>query len=123
MDNERHPLGTDAPDHALQPAVVVAVPVRHHDRPQIGEANLKYVHVVDRGLAAKPCVVDERRTAAVSLDGQQQREAVLGDQLLVLTLQHVVGHLRPLRNLAAWQEGIAEIVQLAGYVGGVNWLS
>ena len=36
MDNERHPPSTDAPDHALQPAVVVAVSVRHHDRPQIG---------------------------------------------------------------------------------------
>src|SRR5215218_309300 len=33
VDNERHPPGTDAPDHTLQPAVVIAVPVRHHDRP------------------------------------------------------------------------------------------
>src|SRR5829696_4984320 len=36
VDNERHPPGTGAPDHAFQPAVVVAVPVRQHDGPQIG---------------------------------------------------------------------------------------
>src|SRR5215218_17386 len=74
------------------------------------------------GAASKPRVVDERRTAAVPFDGQQQREAVLGDQLLSLTLPHLVGELRPLRNLAAGQEGVDEVVHQDGYVGGVNWL-
>ena len=69
-------------------------PETSHDGPQVGEPNLEleYAHVVDRGLAAKPCI------------SQQQREAVLGDQLLSFTL--------PPRDLAIhWS--------YTGYIGRV----
>src|SRR5438270_13918252 len=100
MDDERHSPGPNAPDHGVQSAVVVAVPVGHHYCPQIREPNLEHVHVVDRGLATEARIVDERGPVAVPLDGQQQREAMLGNQLLSLTLPHVVCHLWALRYLA-----------------------
>jgi hypothetical protein len=71
-------------------------------------------------IAAKPRVVDERGAVAALLDGQHQREAILGDQLV--SLPHVVCHLRSLRHLSAGQEGIDEVIHQDGYVGSVDWL-
>ena len=63
---------------------------------------------------AAGCRRSTARTSTVTLDAQQQREAVLGDQLLSLKLPHVVCHPRPLRDLAARQDG---------HVGGVDRLA
>ena len=102
--------------------MVVGVAVGQDDRAQVAQPDLQDVHVVDRGPRAEARVVEDRRALAAALDGEQQREAVLGQQLRAIALQHPVVDAPAAYHLAARQEQVDGVVDQDGHLDRVHGL-
>jgi hypothetical protein len=66
---------------------MIAMTMRENDRPEIVDLQPEDIEVVQRGQTAEASVVEDRLSGTVTLDGQQERVAVLGEQLLPLRVE------------------------------------
>ncbi len=95
------------PEKGFKPAVMVCVPVRYDERAQVSDRDLQDIQVAAECCRRQTAVVEDRTPAAVTLDCDQRREAMLCDELVAVA---EVGGEVPANAVGAGHQHVNEVV-------------
>src|SRR5574341_1223835 len=73
MKNKRDVAPSNALEHSFKPRVMISVSMRQYHCADVGDVDAKDIHVVDRGFAPKPGIVQNRFSTLALTNGQEKR--------------------------------------------------
>ena len=118
MQHQRHLGPTHTLKHSFEPTMMISMPMREHHRAQIADLHVKDIHIVQNRPSPKSCIIHHRLATIVTVHSQEQRIAMLSDQLL--TFRPVLGQRHSLRYLCARCKNINDIIYQNGDVCYIN---
>lgn len=119
MQNEWKATAPDARNHTEQATMVIAMAVREHDRAQVGDSHAEHIQVVQRSSSRPTGIVEEGLAPSVVLHGDQQRVAMLGQEMVGRGIERGP---RTARHLGARQERVPGVIDQDQHLERVDGL-